>query len=108
MVFPTHQIKAGQASNTPGETHSPKPVETASYRFSDSLTGRLYGDYERVYINVFMRLAPDPATRKKTQDVELSQFDPERSAYGLAIGSALILAEDAGRLAIVTCPGRKR
>jgi hypothetical protein len=34
--------------------------------------------------------------------------DPLRSAYGLAIGSALILAEDAGRLAIVTCPGRKR
>jgi len=37
-----------------------------------------------------------------------AQVDPERSAYGLAIGSALILAEDAGRLAIVTCPGRKR
>src|SRR5262245_61904740 len=34
--------------------------------------------------------------------------DPLRSAYGLAIGSALILAEDAGRLAIVTCAGRKR
>ena len=34
--------------------------------------------------------------------------DPERSAYGLAIGSALILAEGAGRLAIVNCPGRKR
>ena len=56
---------------------------------------------------------PTVCRSRRFRPVDGPRSNPGESTHygqhnGLAIGSALILAEDAGRLAIVTCPRRKR
>src|SRR5215831_13347944 len=90
--FPIDQLPSAATSG--GGSWSQAP--TAGFR---SLTGAYWRVRDR---------RPRAETGPSMDRDRTPGVDPLRSAYGLAIGSALILAEDAGRLAIVTCPGRKR